>query len=58
MNVKAEWDALCIVHKMSNALGLGIHFNYAHSIDITDGHISQIVDEDIYLDRSSFGKKK
>jgi hypothetical protein len=50
-----EWNALCIVHRMSNRLDIGIRFDFERSVDITF-HLnfengSQIVDESVYLSK-------
>lgn len=50
-----EWNALCIVHKMSNRLDIGIRFDFERSIDMSF-HLnfengSQIIDESVYLSK-------
>ena len=44
-----EWNALCVVHNMTNRLGLGIRFEWTHSIDVRSKTTSQIVDESVFL---------
>lgn len=52
-----EWNALCIVHRMTNRLSLGIRFDWAHSIDVRSKTTSQIVDESVFLKRETNPKK-
>lgn len=44
-----EWNALWFVHNMTNRLGLGIQFEWTHSIDVRSKTTSQIVDESVFL---------
>ena len=53
-----EWNAICIVHRMSNRLNLGIRFDYEHSIDISFENGSQIVDESVYLSKEEIKPKE
>lgn len=48
-----EWNALCVVHRMTNRLDIGIRFDYSKSIDIRFENGSQIVDESVYLSKES-----
>lgn len=53
-----EWNALCVVHRMTNRLNVGIRFDYSKSIDIRFENGSQIVDESVYLSKESDCNKK
>jgi hypothetical protein len=46
-----EWCALAIVHRMSNRLSVGIHFDWSKSIDVKSKTTSQIVDDSVFLNR-------
>ncbi|WP_139257341.1 hypothetical protein [Flavobacterium micromati] len=46
-----EWNALAIVHRMTNRLCLGIRFDWKSSIDVKSQTTPQIVDESVFLDR-------
>ncbi len=46
-----EWNALAIIHRMSNRLHLGIRFDWEHSIDVKSPYTSQIVNESVFLSR-------
>lgn len=46
-----EWDALCVVHRLTNRLNLGIRFEWTKSIDVIAGKNSQIVDESVFLNK-------
>lgn len=48
---EAEWNALAVVHRMSNRLKIGIRFDWEHSIDVRSQSTSQIVDESVFLNR-------
>lgn len=53
-----EWNALCVVHRMTNRLNVGIRFDYSKSIDIRFENGSQIIDESVYLSKESDCNKK
>lgn len=53
-----EWNALSIVHNMSNRLSLGIRFDWSKSIDVRSKTTSQIVDESVFLKRETNRKKE
>lgn len=44
-----EWNAICVVHRMSNRLGVGIRFDWTKSIDVISDECSQIIDESVFL---------
>ena len=44
-----EWNALCIVHRLTLRLSLGIRFEWDKSIDVKSATTSQIVDESVFL---------
>jgi hypothetical protein len=46
-----EWNAIAVVHKLSNRLNLGIKFQYQKSIDVKSVDASQIVDESVFNNR-------
>lgn len=46
-----EWNALCVVHRMSNRLNVGIKFQYEKSVDISFENGSQIVDESVFFEK-------
>lgn len=46
-----EWNAICIVHKLTNRLNIGVQFNYNKSIDIISSNCSQIIDESVFLNK-------
>ena len=48
---ESEWNALAVVHRMSNRLKIGIRFDWEHSIDVRSQSTSQIVDESVFLSR-------
>lgn len=48
-----EWDALCIVHRLTNRLNVCIAFNWSKSIDVKGENYSQIIDETVYLNKES-----
>lgn len=48
-----EWDALCIIHRLRLRLNLGIRFDWSRSIDVKSETTSQIVDEDVFLNKES-----
>ena len=49
-----EWNALVIIHKLTNRLNLGIRFDWSKSIDVKCHEYSQIVDESVFLNK--FGR--
>lgn len=44
-----EWNALAIIHRMTNRLDIGIHFDWDKSIDVRSLTKSQIIDESVFL---------
>lgn len=46
-----EWNALCIVHKLTNRLNIGIRFDYTRSIDVKSKTGSQIIDDTVFLQK-------
>lgn len=47
-----EWNALCIVHRLTNRLNVGIRFEWTKSIDVkVAGNDSQIVDVSVFLNK-------
>lgn len=48
-----EWNALCVVHRMRLRLNLGIRFDWSRSIDVKSETTSQIVDEDVFLEKEN-----
>lgn len=46
-----EWNALCIVHRLSARLGVGIRFDWSNSIDVRSEECSQIIDESVFLNK-------
>lgn len=50
-----EWNALCIVHRLTERLNVGIHFDWSKSIDVRSETVSQIIDESVFLKKE---KKK
>jgi hypothetical protein len=48
-----EWNALCVIHRMSARLDIGIRFDWSNSIDVRHGSISQIVDESVFLGKEN-----
>lgn len=50
---KEEWDALAIIHRMTNRLNVGIHFDWSRSIDVRTEECSQIIDESVFLNKES-----
>ncbi len=53
-----EWNALCIVHRMTNRLNVGLSFKFEKSIDISFENGSQIVDETVFLNKEYYKIKK
>lgn len=49
-----EWNAICIVHKLTNRLNIGIRFDYVRSIDVKSLKCSQIIDESVFLDKENY----
>ena len=45
-----EWSALAIIHRMTNRLNLGVHFDWSHSIDVRSEITYQIIDESVFFD--------
>lgn len=50
-----EWNALCVVHRCTQRLGMGINFEWSKSIDVRLGKRSQIIDESVFMSRDSSG---
>jgi hypothetical protein len=48
-----EWNALCIVHRLSNRLNIRIRFDYEKSIDVKSKDYSQIIDETVFLSKET-----
>jgi len=48
-----EWNALCTVHRLGARLNLGIRFDWSKSIDVHGKEYSQIIDENVFLDKES-----
>ena len=46
-----EWNALCIVHRLSTRLNVGLRFDWIYSIDVCSNEYSQIIDESVFLNR-------
>lgn len=46
-----EWNALCVVHRMRLRLNCGLRFDWSKSIDVKHGGTSQIVDEQVFLQK-------
>lgn len=46
-----EWNALCIVHRLSTRLNVGLRFDWINSIDVCSIEYSQIIDESVFLNR-------
>lgn len=46
-----EWNALSVIHKMTNRLNLGIRFDWTNSIDVKSKTTSQIVDESVFFNK-------
>lgn len=46
-----EWNALTIIHKMTNRLSIGVRFDWSKSIDVRSETTSQIIDEDVFLNK-------
>ena len=46
-----EWNALCIIHRLSLRLDAGIRFDWSHSIDVKTKKHSQIIDESVFLNK-------
>lgn len=52
-----EWCALAIVHRMSNRLSIGVHFDWSRSIDVKSATTSQIVDDSVFLVKEAIIKQ-
>jgi len=48
-----EWNALCIIHKLTLRLDIGIRFDWSKSIDVKHKSISQIIDESVFLNKET-----
>lgn len=48
-----EWNALCIVHRLTDRLNVAIRFDWSHSIDVKAEGMSQIVDDSVFLKREN-----
>jgi hypothetical protein len=48
-----EWDAICLIHELTNRLNVGIRFDYTKSIDVRSETCSQIIDDSVYLNKKS-----
>lgn len=48
---KEEWKAIETVHKMTNRVGIQIKFEWSKSIDVRNGHCSQIIDETVFKNK-------
>lgn len=46
-----EWNALCVVHRMTNRLNIGLSFKFEKSVDISFENGFQIVDESVFLEK-------
>lgn len=46
-----EWNALCVIHRLTLRLDIGIHFDWTKSIDVRSTTTSQIVDEEVFLSK-------
>ncbi|HFG0578078.1 TPA: hypothetical protein ACGFUY_001928 [Flavobacterium psychrophilum] len=46
-----EWNALTVIHKLTNRLQIEIGFNWQKSIDVKSKEYSQIVDESVFLNK-------
>ena len=46
-----EWNAIAIVHKLTNRLNMGMRFDYANSVDVKTPTDSQIVDDTVFLSK-------
>lgn len=46
-----EWNALAIIHRMTNRLNIGIRFDWRKSIDVRSTTTSQIVNEIVFLSK-------
>ena len=46
-----EWNAICIVHRLSARINVGIRFDWSKSIDVRSEKCSQIIDESVFLNR-------
>jgi len=51
-----EWNALCIVHRMTGRLNIRIQYNCSNSIDVISEDCSQIVDANVFLYRENSRK--
>lgn len=49
-----EWNALCVVHRLSNRLNIGIRFEWSGSIDVISKDYSQIIDDSVYLSKELY----
>ena len=52
-----EWDALCVIHRLTARLNVGIRFEYSKSIDVRSTEYSQIVDQSVFLSRENNRKE-
>lgn len=48
-----EWNALCVVHRLTGRLNVGIRFEYSKSIDVRSTEYSQIVDQSVFLSKET-----
>lgn len=48
-----EWNALCVIHRLTNRLNVGIRFDWSHSIDVRSSSTSQIIDESVFLTKEA-----
>jgi hypothetical protein len=48
-----EWNALCVIHRLTERLNVGIRFDYSKSIDVRSIECSQIVDQSVFLSKET-----
>lgn len=46
-----EWNALAIIHRLTNRLQIEIIYKWQSSIDVRSKEYSQIVDESVFLNK-------
>lgn len=46
-----EWNALCVVHRLTSRINVGIRFDWSKSIDVRSEDYSQIIDESVFLSK-------
>lgn len=46
-----EWNALCVVHRLTSRINVGIRFDWSKSIDVRSEDYSQIIDESVFFSK-------